>query len=75
MICIYDMASNEQLQQESSVRRPAPVPAEGPIDILRPTLQLQETSLVRADEPAWLKSDLMRKPIDSFFDQPLNHDR
>lgn len=68
MICIYDMASGERLQRERSERQPSPVLRDGPADILRPTLQLQEVQLVSAHEPAWLRSDLILKPVDSFFD-------
>lgn len=68
MICIYDIASGEQLQRDCSPGRPRPVPNVGPTDILHPTLQLQEVQLVSRHEPAWLKSDLILKPIDSFFD-------
>ena len=68
MICVYDMASSERLQRKRSTERPAPVLRDGPADILHPILQLQEVPLVQKHEPAWLKSDLMLKPIDSFFE-------
>jgi len=68
MICVYDMASNEQLQRKRSTERPAPIPSDQLVDILRPTLQLQEVPLVQTHEPVWMKSDLMLKPIDSFID-------
>jgi len=67
MICVYDMASGERLQRKRSIRRPIPVLSGGPTDNLRPILQLQEVLLVHNYEPAWLKSDLMLKSIDSFF--------
>lgn len=68
MICVYDMAGSERLQRKRSTERPAPVLSDGPADILHPILQLQEVPLVQKHEPAWLKSDLMLKPIDSFFE-------
>jgi hypothetical protein len=67
MIRVYDMTSGERLPQSRSERRPTPVHCEGPCDILHPTLQLQEIPLAYEPEPAWLKSDLILKPIDSFF--------
>lgn len=67
MICVYNMASGERLSSSPANRRPNPVHPAGPCDILRPALQLQEIPLVQQPEPLWLKSDLMLKPIDSFF--------
>lgn len=68
MIRTYDMASMKRLPASRSNRRPTPVRNDGPDDIRHPALQLQEIPLVQKHEPAWLKSDLMLKPIDSFFD-------
>lgn len=68
MICVYDMASSERLPRKRSTERPAPVLSGGPADILHPILQLQEAPLAQKHEPAWLKSDLILKSIDSFFE-------
>ncbi|AKH20965.1 hypothetical protein AAY24_12085 [Sedimenticola thiotaurini] len=68
MICVYDMATGERLRYERSKKQPSPARSGGPADVLRPALQLQEVQLVSRHEPAWLRSDLMLKPVDSFPD-------
>ncbi|TVO76999.1 hypothetical protein [Sedimenticola selenatireducens] len=68
MICTYDMASGALLEKSSSEKRPTQVLNGGPHDILRPTLQLQEMTLVQNCKLARLTPDLATKPIDSFFD-------
>jgi hypothetical protein len=68
MICTYDMANGVLLKKSSSEKRPNPVPNGGPYDLLRPTLQLQEMTLVQNRKLARLTPDLATKPIDSFFD-------
>lgn len=68
MICVYYMASGERLRYERSEKQPSQVRSGGPADIPYPELQLQEVQLVSRHEPAWLRSDLILKSVDSFPD-------